>query len=355
MKKKKVYIELLRIIAAALVIYNHLPGIILHMTTTGIIQDIHIMIPAFVKIAVPIFLMISGSVLLNGKEEDYRTIFSKRIKKTVLVLLIFELGMYLLTILRALFKHEATPVNPILNFILGFIHGDLDSLDAYWYMYMYLAVLCMLPFLRRIAREFNKQDFLFLFISRFFFYTFLEFINHFLDMIHIGDIDFNGGFNLAFVFVDILFYPLIGAYIDNKLNIDLIKKKHLTILMLIIPICLLSCVYCYTNGINYGEMFDYLIAASFFILIKIFTLKVLAKKQNYDKLSKTICFLGSLTFGIYMLHVPINYILAGKYFQLLEPTIGTFLTSLTWVFVNMTIGGFITWILKKLPIFKSLI
>ena len=355
MKKKKVYIELLRIIASALVIYNHLPGIILYMSTTGIIQDIHIMIPAFVKIAVPIFLMISGAVLLNGKEEDYGTIFSKRIRKTVLVLLIFELGMYLLTIIRALLKHESTPINPILTFILGFIHGDLDSLDAYWYMYMYLAVLCMLPFLRRIARDFNKQDFQFMFFSRFFFYTFLVFINYFLNKARIGEIDFNGGFNLAFIFIDILFYPLIGAYIDNKFDIDLIKKKHIMIMVLIIPICLLSCVYCLKAGIVYGEMFDYIIAMDFFVLIKIFTIKILSKKPNYEKLSKTICFIGSLTFGIYMMHVPINYILAGKYYKFVEPLLGTFVTSLTWVFINMFIGGSVTLLLKKLPVFKNLL
>ena len=355
MKKKKVYIELLRIIASALVIYNHLPGIILYMSTTGIIQDIHIMIPVFVKTAVPIFLMISGSVLLGNKDKDYKMLFSKRVKKAFLVLLIFELGMYSLTLIRAFLKHEPTPLNPISTFLFGFIHGDLDSLDAYWYMYVYLGFLFALPFLRRVADKFSKEDFVFIFSLRFFFYTFLTFINYFFDKAHINDIDFNGGFNLPFVFADLFFFPLVGYYLDNKLDIESLKKKHIIVLLLVIPFCLLSCVWCYHIGMDYSEMFDYIIAIDFFILIKIFTLKVLSKRSNYDRLSKTICFIGSLTFGIYMLHVPINYILAGKYYQLVEQLLGTFITSLTWVFINMTIGGFITYLLKKLPFFKSLL
>ena len=355
MKKKKVYIELLRIIASALVIYNHLPGIILYMSTTGIIQDIHIMIPVFVKAAVPLFLMISGSVLLGNKEEDYKTVFSKRIKRSFLVLLIFELGMYCLILLRAVIKHEPIPINPVLTFVLGFIHGDLDSLDAYWYMYIYLGFLFALPLLRRVAAGFNKQDFEFLTFLRFFFYTFLTFINYFLDKVHISDIDFNGGFNLPFVFADLFFYPLIGYYLDNVLDIESIKKKQIIIMILIIPFCLLSCVWCYHIAMDYIEMFDHIIAIAFFVLIKIFTLKVLSKRPDYDKLSKTICFIGSLTFGIYMLHVPINYVLAGKYYQFVEPFLETFVTSLTWVFINMFIGGSITLLLKKLPIFKDLL
>ena len=355
MKKKKVYIELLRIIASALVIYNHLPGIILYMSTSGIIQDIHIMIPAFVKIAVPIFLMISGAVLLGGKEEDYKTVFRKRIKRSFLVLLIFEVGMYCLILLRMAIKHESMPINPISTFIFGFIHGDLDSLDAYWYMYIYLGFLFALPLLRRVANGFNDKDFVFLTSLRFFFYTFLTFINYFLDKANINDIDFSGGFNLPFVFADLFFYPLIGYYLDNVLDIERLKKKHIIIMLLMIPSCLLSCVWCHHASIDYSEMFDFIIAIDFFVLIKIFTLKILTKRPDYDKLSKTICFIGSLTFGIYMMHVPINYILAGKYYQFVEPLLGTFVTSLTWVLVNMFIGGSFTILLKKLPVFKNLL
>ena len=104
--------------------------------------------------------------------------------------------------------------------------------------------------------------------------------------------------------------------------------------------------------VGYG---DFIIAIAFFVLIKVFTLKVLSKRSDYGKLSEIICFIGSLTFGIYMLHVPINYILAGKFYKLVEPLFGTFITSLIWVCVNMFVGGYVTFLLKKLPVFKELL
>ena len=77
MNQKKVYIELLRIIAAALVIFAHLPASSLYVTTSGVSQFLNLVVSIILKINVPLFLMISGALLLR-KQEDYKSVLSKR-------------------------------------------------------------------------------------------------------------------------------------------------------------------------------------------------------------------------------------------------------------------------------------
>lgn len=353
MKQKKVYLELLRIIASFLVIYNHLPAIVLINTTRGTLQDIHLIIRCIVMVSVPVFLMISGTVLL-GKEESIKKVFSKRVSRMFITMFIFELGMYLLTIFRSLVKHLPIYEQPVLTFIKGFLHGDLDSTDAYWYLYMYLAFLFTLPLLQRIAAKYDEKDFKFWLFLHFFFFTLLPGINVFLIKWGIGELDICGTFDIPFAVDQIYFYPFMGFYLD-KLDLDKFTKKHVIGMISIMVITLGLCLLSFHNGVDFSQMFDYIISLDLFIMIRYLTEKVLPRLSNWDKLSKRICFIGSLTFGIYLLHIFVNYGLAGKWHQLFEPLIGTFLTSTTWVIVCMIIAGTITYFLKKYTIFKKLL
>jgi surface polysaccharide O-acyltransferase-like enzyme len=76
-KSKKTYLELLRIICAGLVIFNHIPGDTLYQRIEGKNRFLCMFVTMFARINVPIFFMISGMLLL-GKQEDYRTVLKKR-------------------------------------------------------------------------------------------------------------------------------------------------------------------------------------------------------------------------------------------------------------------------------------
>ena len=67
MKDKKPYFEYMRIVAIALVIFNHLPGYNLYTISTGYKQAIYMTITMITRINVPLFLMISGALLLGRR------------------------------------------------------------------------------------------------------------------------------------------------------------------------------------------------------------------------------------------------------------------------------------------------
>ena len=77
--KRKIHIDILRIFAALLVIFNHTSGFYYYHTYVNIWESgIFVVLSVITKIAVSIFFMISGALLL-GKEESYTVLFTKRI------------------------------------------------------------------------------------------------------------------------------------------------------------------------------------------------------------------------------------------------------------------------------------
>ena len=72
-KQKKIYFEWMRILACGLVIFNHLEGYTLYKSSIGMKQGLYMLLTMITRINVPLFLMISGALLLK-KEEDIITV-----------------------------------------------------------------------------------------------------------------------------------------------------------------------------------------------------------------------------------------------------------------------------------------
>lgn len=362
-KKKKVYLDALRIIAAGCVIYNHLPAINLFTDTKGLEQCLYMIITLFIKIAVPIFFMISGALLLNRNEESYEKIIKTKFFRILLVIFIFELGLYILSIIREVMNGGSVYDHPVRYFIQGMLEGSLPYCGVYWYLYIYLGYLLSLPFMQRIAPLISKKDFIFILAVHFIFSSFMPIINIWTVEAGIGDFSFDAGFDVPFANKMIFFYPFMGYYIDQKMDMAKFNKKTIwSLLGLEALILFINCFCIYHEGmvsgefqITYTEIFNYAYAIITFILIKYLYEKVLVDKPYYEKLSKFICFVGPLTFGIYLLDPYMGLVLTGKYFYIAEPVLGTFFTSVTWVVVSMTICSGITFVLKKLPVFKKIL
>ena len=78
-------------------------------------------------------------------------------------------------------------------------------------------------------------------------------------------------------------------------------------------------------------------------------------KLNEGKTGAVICFIGSLTLGIYLLDPCLKYVLYRRYEGLAEPLFPTLIVSIGWVILSMILGGVITCILKRIPIIKRII
>lgn len=148
MSKRRPYLDLLRAVAAFLVIVNHTNSEIFLGCEPYTLTWYLSMTWFFVsKMAVPIFVMISGSLLLE-RDDSYKSLFVHRILRIVVVLILFSLIHYLLDGGRSAG-----------GFLSGLWSGSING--TLWYLYMYIALLLALPIIRRFVQSASRKDLLY--------------------------------------------------------------------------------------------------------------------------------------------------------------------------------------------------
>lgn len=169
-------------------------------------------------------------------------------------------------------------------------------------------------------------------------------------------------FSVPFAFEKAFFYSLLGYYLENYIDMNKIKIKHLCGLIVAGAIGILLSNWCtYNDAIlngqysqDYVQLFDYLTTIVAFILIKY--LFVIGKpKLNEGIIARIICLIGSLTLGIYMLEPCVRLLFYIKYENFAEPKLPTLIVSIGWIIISMTCGGLTTYILKKIPGIKRIV
>jgi len=146
MKKREVWLDVLRILAAFLVIVNH--------TNSDVFQSVtpengtwwlSIAWYALCKIAVPVFIMVSGSVLLGRVDDHHR--WSVRIQRIFFALLFFS---YLYFLHDAWVHYGLWPRALRLDLFM-FEVWEMSIADSFWYLYFYLGLMILLPLLQRLS------------------------------------------------------------------------------------------------------------------------------------------------------------------------------------------------------------
>lgn len=358
-KNKKTYLELLRIICAGLVIFNHIPGYTLYQTIGGSSRFLCMFLTMLTRINVPIFFMISGTLLL-GRQEDYRTVLKKRVTRVMILIAFAEIAYYFCNLYKLnRIQNKPTPFD--VGFLVRGVFSGAAGPTAYWYFYAYLGFVLMLPLLRRIAQGLNKQDFFVLLSLHFLISSFLPILNLVLSMFNIEGFTLYSKFEVVLATKSALFYPLIGYYIDQKVDVSALSAKFLRLLSILALIGIaVSCACTDYQGITEGKytqdyvmLFDYITAIAVFLMIKRLLL-VGAPAISKGRIGQVLCFFGSLTLGIYMFD-PILRVLLLKYSSFSKHELSTLGTSFVWIVKSMAIGGCLTFLLRLIPGVKKIL
>lgn len=348
---RKVHLDVLRIIAIFLVLFTHTntKGYALFtISRSSSFFWLYLFISIFVKMAVPLFFMISGALLL-GKNEPIKTIIIHRFLKFGVTLLVFSLIMYMY------FNNFNLSHIKLVDFIKLTWSGKINV--AYWYLYAYLAFILMLPFLRKLAQNMNNKEFKFLFSI----YTLIQFFKILQYIVSNGQVKYNPNFSLFFETSNI-FYPLLGYFLENRLNINNIKKSWLIEIgvfsfLSIAVSCIMTYYHCSLIGEwkeSTSQMFfktlTYIPATAMFLYIKL----VFAKYHLKDSIKNLITVIGSTTFGIYLLDTIYRETTINIYYIML-PYVHSLLACIIWLLFACILGSLITYLLKKLPLLKKII
>lgn len=337
--KRKSYLDFLRILACFLVIFNHVPGYDLFRSKNGAVQWVYMFITMFTRINVPIFFMISGALLLP-REEPLSKVLKQRTARIFAVILVFSTVLYI-----AYNPWGAT----FGGWLRGIITGDVNF--AYWYLYAYLGFLVMLPFMREIAKNFGRKEFIYLLVLHVCFGTVWKMFEIFLSWRSVVPMQLSVDFSIPLVQTKAFFYPLMGYYLDCVFKAENLKKRNAVLLIAAAVLgILVTSGITYADGLLMGEfteahadLFVWLTAMAVFVVTKyLFT-----KKQMSAFAVKVLAFAGSLTFGIYLLDPLLQHWILWPLIQSVQAPM--IVTSLAWCVFSMALGGGITYLLKKMP------
>ncbi|MBQ3422845.1 MAG: acyltransferase family protein [Romboutsia sp.] len=292
MDKRDVNLDLLRVICCIMVIALHVG------TMYG--SGIYLKLPVYyftignffhsvTRIAVPIFIMISGAFTLNNtKNMNYKYYYKKILKKIIIPTLIYSV-IYVLfemcmgTIYSSLRGEEFNYFKPILNWIKGEPYFHL------WYMYMIIGCYIITPILIKIRILIGDAKL-----------GMLGWIFMFLGMaINLA------GINLIWPlqFIQFLGYFILGYFL--KYNNKLTRASSLP--LLITSIILLLNIFVLTEvNIRYNltpDKFCYLKELSPMIIASSICMYI--SFLNMRPLKLKISNLASHTFNIYLIHAGI--------------------------------------------------
>ena len=107
------------------------------------------------RFCVPIFLMLSGALLLK-KQEDLKSFFSKRMTR-ILIPFLFWNTVYIIVNQYFIFKNTGT-FSPIHSFIKAYLKG---ASFHFWYVYMILGLYLFIPILSAWVSKTNQQLYLY--------------------------------------------------------------------------------------------------------------------------------------------------------------------------------------------------
>lgn len=244
--RDKTYIDILRLISIFLVVFNHTNGF--HFPDWTGWWDIGywgiLLQNEIVKMAVPVFFMISGALLLH-KEETIGQLFTKRILRFLTVMVIIAVVQYLF------YCHNQQCTPTIKRVFSSFYRGigEFNQFYAAWFLYAYVGVLIMLPFLRFIAAALTDRWMLYLLGVQMIFCCFYPALCLCLGK-YLGLSNFNDWLpfhpetdNLPFSAGYCMFYMLLGYYVEHRISFEW-WNKYKKILVATAVICLLAGMFC---------------------------------------------------------------------------------------------------------------
>ena len=341
MKTRIIYLDIIKILAILLVIFNHSH---FYITNNTLFENgLHITLFDFCKIAVPLFIMVSGALLL-GKETSYKDIFCKRIWRVLVPLII-------VTAIFSLMHGDN-----IKDFVYYLFFGYNDNYNPYhlWYLYMLIGLYLVTPFLQKMIKNFKEIDFKW-FITLFVIVVSIFNIIPLISLVFIDKPSFiKGDFTSLFFSIAIGYY-ITGYYLSKK---EISKKTNIISIIILILSVLIGALFMFfllNKGFEYDEIADYsyittaIPAICTFIILKYYFNKTLKNKT----LNKLITITSNSVFGVYLFHVFfLGIVYETDMMQFVfdfNQVLGIFCLDII-VLIFLTI---IVWLLQKVPIIKK--
>ena len=350
--KRKLHLDFLRILAAFLVLVHHSELMELLDHTQSGMRGIFVLscMTSFVFVNVPLFFMISGALLLSREESD-RELYGRRIPRFLLLTFLVNLFTYV---------YRCYPSFNTADFFRGFFAGIMD--ETHWYLYAYLGLLVCLPFLRRAARGMTHTEAVVLVCMRFLFYSLLPGLNCITNYKGYPAVPVSSAFSVPFAAADILFFPVMGYYLEEKLPWEKADRRWAAVSLAVMGggLGAGALVNCH-EGLRMSSsgsllrLFSYAVAMATFVLAKYLFTRPHREgtcRQRFEAILKTA---SSLMLGVYILEPVLRPAVKPLLIGWMGEGASPALTAAWYCVFGLVVYAAITWVLKKLPVLRIIL
>lgn len=305
---------------------------------------------ALSRFAVPVFVMISGALMLNEKKElENKKIFRSAISFFILIIiwsLLFSVGY---NVLKPMLKNEPFSLDAFIHTII--IGGDYHI----WYLYMIVGLYLITPILRLFVKLKHKRLIKYLLILSVTVSITVPTVNSianiFLDSNDII-LQFVKQFRMSLI-TEYLTYYVLGWYLTSFE----LKKPHRLVLYISGLLGLAATVVAtqlslkepgrLTTTFHNNNMLNvFIFSVAVFVLVL-----TLCKGKDLSRFKKPLVALSNLSFGVYLIHG--FYIFA---FEFVTASIPSDLLKTAVIFAGTTVLSYVTvFIMSKIPLVKLLI
>lgn len=346
MMKKRISLEVLRIIAICMVIFNHTGenGFEMFRTAYGTpLWYIVVLLDVISKAGVPLFFMISG-VLLLGREETLRELFLKRILRYIAIIFLFSFVYYI----RLYLHHPEYGFS--IKYFLTYIYST-PFIIPYWFLYSYLSFLIILPVLRAIVKSLKEKEYLWISgVS-----ALLWFSPVWEKLLKLDSISISNGLGASFVIFPILGYGIANVITDIYFNL----KSRITLIVTFIINWLCSVYMNVAEFRESGELSGANIDRFAWIpsiVIFYFVIYCFDKKSIKipERINSVISIVGGSVLCIYLFEDMLRSELFLNLFGLISGNMARLLMCIPYMLCIIICGVIISTVLKRIPLIKKL-
>lgn len=351
--KKVIYLEFLRVISILCVMMNHTGtrGFFLFAERQDSkLYFLYMFFSIAIKVAVPLFFMISGALLLKRSESISYT-FRHRIIKYI-VILIFISAVY------HIFYHfiNGTPLS-FKEYFVTLISYKASM--ALWYLYSHIAILMMLPLLSILVKNMQEKHFQYMACCYVILVGIIPILRYWLSK---GTVPSNPYFEAPLLTTRNVFFFVMGYYFENAFDIKKLSGNKVGIGLLFGAFAIgMTCAITQYSVQITGCCSEAETQTFYNSLIAIPTIATFVAAKYWfenhrttDVFKKIILFLGGTSFGVFLLEGILRECTQGV-FIMMSNYIPTMLACVVWILVAYVIGCVVVALLKLVPGLKRYI
>lgn len=296
-KERLLYIDVIKIIAILGVILIHVAAHYWYRTPIDSNKwEAMNMWNAIGRFGVSAFVMCSGVLFLNKEELKYKELFKKYILRIAVAFIIWT---FIYTVIKAKFNIEQ--ILPILKKGIPSVH--------LWFMIMIIGIYIVIPIIRIFIKNASKKDIEYFLLIAFIIQSIIPFLIQFEVFDWIKNYH---KYLYPTVVTGYVGYFVLGYYLNKY---ELSKKKKICLIILgiisIVSTILLNLLKAQELNKPTTAFFNNFYPNIVFYSIGVFLfIKEICNKIKFNKITiKIISRIGSLIFGVYLVHMIIRNIL----------------------------------------------